>query len=179
MENAMKTVHENATKVANEARGHAEKFVADSQAQAEKIVADTHAKAEGAFKDAVEKSKGMLEKTTKVAEDAMAFHKENIEAVTASSKIAAAGAEKAAQYVADQGKTSFDHASSAFKAVAAAKTPGEMLAVQNDYMKSAFERMVSETSKSSEATLKFFGEVFQPLSSRAAVAAEKVKSFAA
>ena len=179
MEDTFNTIQNNADQVASDARNHAEKFVAESHAQAEKFVADTHAHAETAFKDAAEKGKGMFDKGTKMAEDSLTFHKENIEAVVASSKLAATGAEKAVQYVAEQGRSTFEHASAAFKAAAAAKTPGEFLAVQNDYVKSAFERMVSESSKNSEATLKFFGEMFQPISNRYAVAAEKAKAFAA
>ncbi|MBU6207738.1 MAG: TIGR01841 family phasin [Alphaproteobacteria bacterium] len=156
-----------------------EETITQVQEKAEKFVADTQAHAESAFKDAAEKGKGMFEKGTKLAEDAMTFHKENVEAVVASSKIAAAGAEKVAQYFAEQGRTSFDKASAAFKAAAATKTPADFFTVQNDYAKSAFENLVAESSKASEATLKFFGDVFQPLSNRYAVAAEKAKSFSA
>ena len=47
--------------------------------------------------------------------------------------------------------------------------------LQSDYVRSAFDSIVAETSKNTEAMLKLAGEVAQPISNRVAVAAEKVK----
>ena len=146
------------------------------QETAQKFAADATAKVESVIGDVSSKTKAAFEKTTKLAEDAVAFQKDNMDAVVASSKLAAAGAEKAASHVAELGRKNFEDASAALKTFAGAKTPAEFFTLQNDFVKSSYEAMVSETSKSSEATLKFFGEMFQPLSSRMTVAAEKIKS---
>jgi phasin family protein len=61
------------------------------------------------------------------------------------------------------------------KAFAGAKSPTDFFKLQSDYVRSAFDALVAETSKNAEAVLKLAGEVAQPLSSRAAVAAEKIK----
>ncbi len=149
------------------------------QDTAQKFAADATAKVESFVADATAQSKTAYQKSTKMAEDAVAFQKDNLDAVVASSKLATAGVEKAAQHVAELSRKGFEDASAALKAAAGAKTPAEFFTLQNDFFKSSYESMVAETSKSSEATLKFFGEVFQPISSRFAVAADKVKAASA
>jgi phasin family protein len=146
------------------------------QETAQKFAADATAKVETFVADATAQSKTAYEKSAKMAEDAVAFQKDNLDAVVASSKLATAGVEKATQHVAELSRKGFEDASAALKAVAGAKSPTEFFTLQNDYFKSSYEAFVAESSKSSEATLKFFGEVFQPLSSRFTVAAEKVKA---
>jgi len=146
------------------------------QDTAQKFAADATAKVESFVADATAQSKTAYEKSTKMAEDAVAFQKDNLDAVVASSKLATAGVEKAAQHVAELSRKGFEDASAALKAAAGAKTPAEFFTLQNDFFKSSYESMIAESSKSSEATLKFFGEVFQPISSRFAVAADKVKA---
>ncbi len=152
--------------------------VIKAQETVQKFAADATSKVEAMLGDAQAHSKTAYEKSTKMAEEAVAFHKDNLDAVVESSKLASAGMEKAAQHVAELSRKSFEDASAALKAAAGAKTPGEFFAMQNDFFKSSYEAFVSETSKSSEATLKFFGDVFQPMSSRIALAAEKVKAAA-
>lgn len=154
MEDTVKQVQETAHKMAADATAHVENFVAG----------------------ATEKTKEAVEKTKKMAEDAVAFHKENAEAVAASGKMVAEGVQSSAAYAAELGRKHFEEASAALKTMAAAKSPSEFFSLQSDYMKSSYEAFIAETSKSSEATMKFFGEVFQPISSRFAVAAEKVKA---
>ncbi len=149
------------------------------QETAQKFAADATAKVESFVADATAQTKTAYEKSAKMAEDAVAFQKDNLDAVVASSKLATAGVEKAAQHVAEMGRKSFEDASAALKAAAGAKTPAEFFTLQNDYFKSSYEAFVAESSKSSEATMKFFGEVFQPISSRFAVAAEKFKEASA
>lgn len=154
MEDTVKQVQETAHKLAADATAHVENFVAG----------------------ATEKTKEAVEKSKKMAEDAVAFHKENAEAVAASGKMVAEGVQSSAAYAAELGRKHFEEASAALKTMAAAKSPSEFFSLQSDYMKSSYEAFIAETSKSSEATMKFFGEVFQPISSRFAVAAEKVKA---
>ena len=83
------------------------------------------------------------------------------------------GAEAAAY-----GKKSFETATGAFKSFAAVKSPTELFQLQSDYAKSSFDTLVAESSKLTESWVKLASDVIQPLSSRFAVAAEKVKSAA-
>jgi len=157
MENTVKQVQETAQKMAADATAHVETLVAG----------------------ATEKAKEAVEKSQKMAEEAVSFHKDNAEAVVASGKLMAEGVQSGAQYAAELGRKHFEDASAALKSIAAAKSPSEFFTLQSDYMKSSYEAFIAESSKSSEATMKFFGEVFQPISNRFAVAADKVKAAAA
>ncbi len=88
------------------------------------------------------------------------------------------GAESLGQELADYGKKSFETASATMKSLATVKSPTEMFQIQSDFAKSSFDSAIAEASKLSEAWLKLAGEVIQPLSSRYAIAAEKIKSTA-
>ncbi len=156
MNDTVKQVQETAQKMAADATAHVETFVAG----------------------ATEKAKEAGEKAKKMAEDAVSFQKDNAEAVVASGKLLAEGVQSSAAYAAELGRKHFEEASATLKTLAAAKSPSEFFTLQGDYMKSNYEAFIAESSKSSEATMKFFGEVFQPISSRFALAAEKVKAAA-
>lgn len=128
------------------------------------------------FGDMSTRAKAALEKSTKVGEELTAFTKGNVEAFAASAKTAAKGAEAIGQEVVDFGKKSFETASATAKSMTAAKSPTELFQMQSDFAKASFDSAVTEASKLSEAWLKLAGDIFQPLSTRYAVAAEKIKS---
>lgn len=130
----------------------------------EEVVADFNTKAKEAFA-----------KTGKFAEEFAAFQKGNVEAVIESAKIAAKGIETMGQDAVEYGRKSFEAATANAKAVAAVKSPTDFFKLQSDYAQKSFDAFVAEASKNSEATLKLVGEVFQPISNRFAVAAEKIK----
>ena len=52
---------------------------------------------------------------------------------------------------------------------------GQLMKLQADYLRGAFDALVAETSRSTEASLKLAGDVAKPLQNRMALAAEKVK----
>jgi phasin family protein len=135
----------------------------------------TAAQAESLFADYNSRAKAAFDKSAKLFDELNDFAKGNVEAVVESSKIAAKGFETLGQDAADYGRKSFENASAAVKAFAGAKSPTDFFKLQSDYVRSAFDALVAETSKNAEAVLKLAGEVAQPLSSRAAVAAEKIK----
>ena len=58
------------------------------------------------------------------------------------------------------------------------RSPSDYFQLQSDYAKTSMESAVAEASKVSESLLKLAGEVAQPISSRYAVAAEKLKAVA-
>jgi phasin family protein len=135
-------------------------------------------KAKTMFTEINDRAKAALEKGSKVGGELTEFTKGNVEAIVASAKTAAKGAETLGQEMADYGKKSFETASSTMKSMTMAKTPTELFQLQSDYAKSSFDSAVTEMSKLSEAWLKLAGDVFQPLSSRYALAAEKFKATA-
>ncbi|HET8611906.1 MAG TPA: TIGR01841 family phasin [Sphingomonas sp.] len=128
------------------------------------------------FGDASERARAAMEKSAKFVEEFTDFAKGNVEAVMTSGRVAVQGAETLGQDFADYGKKHFEGATAAFKSFAAAKSPTELFQLQSDYAKSAFDNAVAQGSKFSESWLKLAGEIVQPLSSRVAVAAEKIKA---
>ncbi|WP_245953858.1 phasin family protein [Parasphingopyxis lamellibrachiae] len=131
------------------------------------------------FGDINERAKTAVEKGTEVAREIGEFNKGNVEAMVTSARIAAEGTGEIAREAAEFGRQRFETMTGTIKQVAAVKSPTEFFQIQNDYAKSAFESMVQEGSKMSEAWLKLAGEVAEPISNRFAVAADKVKKAAA
>jgi len=119
-----------------------------------------------------------VEKGTKAFADASDFAKGNVEALVASGKAAAKGAEALAQDAAEFGRKSFETATTHFRGLSTVKSPTELFKLQSEFAKSSFDASVAQASKVSEAVIKIMGEVFEPLSSRATLAVDKVRSTA-
>jgi phasin family protein len=133
-------------------------------------------KAQALFTDFSSRFKTAFEKSSKLGEEYVDFAKGNVEAVIASSKVAAKAGETLGQEAAEYGKKHLEAATTAFKSFAGVKSPTELFQLQSEYAKSAFDSMVAEASRVSETLMKVAGEVAQPLSTRYALAAEKIKS---
>ena len=142
---------------------------------------DTSGAAEGAekakalFGEINVRAKGVAEKSAKFMEELTELTKGNVEAMVVSGKIAAKGAETMGADVAEYGKKSLEHATGAMRSMAAVKSPQELFQLQGELAKSSFDAMVAETSKMTELMVKLAGEVFQPISNRLAVTADKIK----
>ena len=132
-------------------------------------------KAQTLFAEANERAKAAVEKGTKLFEEANEFSKVNVEAIVESGKIAAKGLETLGQDAADYSRKQFEGATAALKSLSAVKSPTDFFKLHSDYVRSAFDSVVAQTSKNTEAMLKLAGEVAQPISNRVAVAVEKVK----
>jgi phasin family protein len=141
-------------------------------------VAQAADRIQAAFGDVNERAKTAVEKSAKLLEEATELTKGNVEALVASSKIAAKGVETLSQEAADYGRRSFEEASAALKSFAEVKSPTDFFKLQSDYARSAFDSFVAESSKASEKVIKLAGEVAEPITSRYAVAAERVKTLA-
>ena len=122
--------------------------------------------------------KGMMERTQRLAQEASELAKGNLEAMMASSKIAAQNAGTLGQDVAELGRKSFEGASEAMKTFAEAKSPTELLRLQSEFAKSYMETMFAEGARLSETMVKLTGEALQPVQSRVAANVEKAKSIA-
>jgi phasin family protein len=136
------------------------------------------AKAQAMFADFNDRTKAAVEKSTKLIEEANDFAKGNVEAIVESSKIAAKGIETLGQDAAEYSRKSFETATAALKTFATVKSPTELFKLQSDFFRTSFDSYVAEASKNTEAMLKLAGDAAQPLSSRFALAAEKVKTAA-
>ncbi|HEY0044173.1 MAG TPA: phasin family protein [Allosphingosinicella sp.] len=131
------------------------------------------------FGDVNERAKTAIERNTRIAEEMTELTKGNVEALVASTKIAARGFEGLAQDVAEFGRKSFEDASAAFKGFAEVKSPTDFFRLQSEFVRGQFDGAVAETSKLSETVLKLAGEAAEPITTRYSVAAERVKTVVA
>lgn len=139
---------------------------------------DATAKLQGFVTDAQGKAKSAMEKGAKFYEELGDFTKGNVEAIVASSKVAATAAESMGQDAVAYGKHSVEELTALFKSFAGVKSPTELFQLQSEYAKKAFDSAVAEGSKVSEKLVKVAGDIVQPISTRFALAAEKVKGAA-
>ena len=141
-------------------------------------VETTVAKTETMFADMNGRAKAAMEKTQQLATEMGDLHKGNLEAVVESAKIYAKGVEAMGQEAAEFSRRSFEQMTAALKSMAQVKTPAELMKLHADYVRSSFDAAVAEGSKNTEAMIKLAGDVAQPMSSRFALVAEKVKTAA-
>lgn len=141
----------------------------------EKVTSDAMAQGKVNLETAVEKGQEMMGQAVKSMSDISEFAKGNVEAAMASAKAATAGIETIMNTVVEHGKKSFEESTAAMKAMAAVKSPSELLQLQNEFAKARFDHAVSVWSHMSETWLKVAGDVAQPMSSRLAVAGDHLK----
>ena len=147
----------------------------ETTTEAGRVAAD---RLQAAFGDVNERAKTSMEKSAKIMEEMTELTRGNVEALVASSKVAARGVETLTQEVADFNRRSFEQASTALKSFTEVKSAADFFRLQSDFARTQFDAMVSESSKMSEAMIKLAGDVAQPITSRYTVAAERVKTLA-
>ncbi len=156
------------------------KIMNDTVKQVEETVkaatAEVTTQATEMFKDIKGKAKDAMSKVGDITKEAVEFSKANLEAVAESGKIAANGAQTAAQTAAELGRKNCEATTAALKEIAAVKTPTDFFKLQGEFARTQFDSAVAEMSKSSEFYLKLAGEVFQPIQNRYSAAAEQVKA---
>ncbi|MGQ0589331.1 MAG: phasin family protein [Sphingosinicella sp.] len=131
------------------------------------------------FGDVNERAKSAMERSAKIAEELADLTRGNVEALVASSKVAAKGVEGLSQDAAEYSRKSFEEASATLKSFAEVKSPTDFFRLQSDYARSAFDAAVAESARVSEAMIKLAGDAAEPITSRYTVAAERVKTLAA
>lgn len=129
--------------------------------------------------EANDRAKTAMEKSAKIIEQLAELGRGNVEAIVASSKVAAKGVEGLSQDAANYSRKSFENATSAFKSFADVKSATDFFKLQGDFARSAFDAAVAQSARVSETVLKLAGDVAEPLTSRYTVAAERVKTLAA
>ena len=128
------------------------------------------------FGDVNERAKTAIERNSRVAEEMTDLTKGNIEALVASTKVAAKGVEKIGQEVAEYSRKHFEDTSAAIKGFADIKSPADLFRLQGEFARTQFDSVIAESSKLSETMIKLAGDVFEPITSRYSVAAERVKN---
>lgn len=136
-------------------------------------------RAQAVFGDINDRAKQTMERGSRMVEEMTDLTRGNVEAIVASSKVAARGIETLGQEVAEFSRRSFEEASAVVKNFAEVRSPTDFFRLQSEFARSAFDNIVAESSKMSEAMIKLAGEVAEPITSRYSVAAERVKNIAA
>ena len=131
------------------------------------------------FGDVNERAKAAAERSAKIVEELADLTRGNVEALVASSKIAAKAVETLSQDAAEYSRKSFEDASATFKSFAEVKSATDLFKLQGDFARAAFDSAVAETARVSEALVKLAGDIAEPLNSRYSAAAERVKTLAA
>lgn len=116
--------------------------------------------------------------TNKQISDFAAFNTANLEAVTASGKIWAAGVTDLTHQVAGSAKSSFEHSVATFKVLTGVKSVNEAIAIQGSYGKAAFASAVAASKDLTEASVKLTEQAMAPLTARLAVAVESLSKAA-
>jgi phasin family protein len=178
IEDAVEAVAEPAVEAVTEVIETTAPQMADTASKGTAIMEATMEKTQAMFAEMNERAKAAVEKNTKLVGEMTELAKGNVEALVESGKIAAKGFESIGQDAAEYSRKQFEQATATMKSLAAVKSPADFFKLQSDYVRTAFDSMVAETSKTTEAMIKLAGDAAQPVSNRVAVAMEKVKTAA-
>lgn len=126
------------------------------------------------FADAGERSQQWVERSQKVAGEMVELTRANVEALVEGGKIAAAGAQTLGQEAVARTRENLEQTTQQVRSLTQAGSPTEFFQLQGEIARTQFDRMVAESSRFAESMVKLAGEAFQPLSTRAALNAEKV-----
>ncbi|MCL4673060.1 MAG: TIGR01841 family phasin [Sphingomonadaceae bacterium] len=127
---------------------------------------------------AQERAKAAYDKGAELAAEMGEFSKGNLEAVVESGKILAAGVQTIAKTQFEDAKSAVEVMTADVKEMAAVKSPTDFVQLQGKLASRNFDAAVAQLSKTTEAWVKLANDTFAPISSRAAVAMEKVRKAA-
>ena len=131
------------------------------------------------FADASQRGEEAVKRSRKAAEELADLYRGNVEAFVEAGKIAATGAQGLSQELFAKNRDGLEKTANTVRSFAEAKSPTELLQLQSDFARTAFDRFVEESSALTESMVKLAGEAFQPLSNRASANVEKFNQIAA
>ena len=143
-------------------------------ARAKKKVEDMAAEVQTQAQKTVEEG---VEKMTKGFETATAFGQENVEAVVASSKIAAKAAETMGAEIAAYSKKAYEDGLAVAKEMTAVKSVTELFEMQTAFGKTSVEGFVAEATKLNEMYAAAAKDIFEPINARVTAAVDSVKDY--
>jgi phasin family protein len=136
---------------------------------------DFTAKIKDAVTEAQTKAKAAFEKSQAALGEYGEFAKGNLEAMTESGKVLAAGLQDMGKSYVAEGKTALETMTADVKELAAVKSPADFFKLQGEILRRNFDAVIAAGSKHSEATVKLANEAFTPIQSRVSLAMEKIK----
>jgi phasin family protein len=118
------------------------------------------------------KMKEGVEKAMKTAEEMISFSQGNIEAMMKSSQIYAAGFQNISKHFAASQKAAVEESVAFTKSLMGVKSVKEAVDLQSGFARSSIEKLVSETSKVTDASVKLAEEALAPLTARMSIAVQ-------
>lgn len=131
------------------------------------------------FTEAAERGEEAAKRSRKAAEELADIYRGNVDAFVEAGRIATAGAQSIGQDIAAKSRDSLELTANRVRSLAEAKSATELLQLQSEFARSAFDRFVEESSALTESFVKLAGEAFQPISNRASANVEKLNDIAA
>lgn len=153
-----------------------EEAVANGKVQFDSFLKQSTEAAEKAMAAAKER----LEKSVASYGEVSAFGKQSVEAIVSASSVTAKGVESLNAEILAFAKTHMEDTLAAGKALTGAKTLQELMDLQGEYAKAAFDGYMGQVTKIGELTTKIAKEAFEPINAQLQAAVEKmVKPLAA
>ncbi|MFN4113634.1 MAG: phasin family protein [Sphingomonadaceae bacterium] len=146
--------------------------------KAKTTAADYTAQVKEGLATAQERAKAAYDKGAELAADMGEFSKGNLEAVVESGKILATGVQAIAKTQFEDAKAAVEVMTADVKEMTSVKSPTDFVQLQGKIVSRNFDAAVAQLSKTTEAWVKLANDSFAPISSRAAVAMEKVRKAA-
>lgn len=131
------------------------------------------------FGEASHRGEEIVKRSRKAAEELADMHRGNIDAFAEAGRIAAAGAQSLGQDIAAKSRDSLEKTANTVRTFAEAKSPTELMQLQSDFARTAFDQFVEQSSALTESLVKLAGEAFQPISNRASANVDKLNQIAA
>jgi phasin family protein len=122
----------------------------------------------GRAQQAVDKGTRLLQELTEIARD-------NAEALAVSSKAAAVGFESLGREAAAFGQKNFEDATAAMKSLTTVRNPAELFQLQGEFVRSAFDRLLTQSTKIGDSLIELSGQIATPLADRYVAAVDRVK----
>ena len=113
------------------------------------------------------RSEEFAKRSRKAVEELSDVARGNVDAIVEAGRIAASGAQSIAQKALAKSRDNVELAANTVRSMSEAKNPSDLLQLQAEFVRGAFDRFVSESSNLTESMVKLAGETFQPISNRA------------
>jgi len=118
-------------------------------------------------------SKERLEAALKGYDDAAKFSKESVDAIVSAGTVATKGFESLNAEVMAFAKSQYEDNLAAAKAIMGAKNLQDLMEMQNDFTKTAFEAYAAHATKLSEMSAKVAQDAFAPINAQVQATVEK------
>lgn len=131
------------------------------------------------FGDATGRTEEFATRSRKVAEELADITRGNVDAFVEAGRIATDGSQSIAQSVLAKGRDNVETAATTVRSMVEAKNPADLLQLQAEFVRGAFDRFVEESSSLTESMVKLAGEAFQPISNRTNANVERINDLVA